>query len=114
MKRIEKMRSLGLGLGIILSSISLAHAAVSAEEAKALGKDLTRFGAEAGKNADGSIPAYAGGLQKPPAGFKSGADRYPDPFAGEKPLFSITSENVGKYESLLSEGTRAMFKNYPG
>lgn len=114
MKQIEKMRNLGLGLGIILSSIGLAHAAVSADEAKALGKDLTRFGAEAGKNADGSIPAYTGGLQKPPVGYKNGADRYADPFAGEKPLFSISAENVSKYESLLSEGTRAMFKNFPG
>lgn len=114
MKKIQNLRRLSAGLVMLMSSIGISHAAATTEEATALGKQLTRFGAEAGKNTDGSIPAYTGGMQKPPASYKAGADRYTDPFAGSKPLYSITAENASKYESLLSEGTRAMLKNLPG
>ena len=46
---------------------STAHAAVSAEEAAKLGTTLTLFGADAASSADGQIPAYTGGITKPPA-----------------------------------------------
>ncbi|HSV70701.1 MAG TPA: DUF1329 domain-containing protein [Methylibium sp.] len=112
MKRPIQTAIAGLGLAALLSAAPAAYAAASADEAKELGKTLTRFGAEAGKNADGSIPAYTGGLQSPPAGWKAGADRYADPFAGDKPLYTITNENLAKYQAQLSEGTVALFKRY--
>ena len=44
-----------------------AQAAVTADEAKALGTTLTPVGAEKGANKDGTIPAYTGGMTTPPA-----------------------------------------------
>ncbi|CAD5108417.1 DUF1329 domain-containing protein [Zestomonas carbonaria] len=86
-------------------------AAVSPEEAAKLGTSLTPLGAEKAGNADGSIPAWNGGLPKNAApvdakGFLG------DPFANEKPLFTITAQNVDQYKDRLSEGQLAMFKRY--
>ena len=54
------------------------RAAVSEAEAEALGRTLTPLGAEKAGNADGSIPAWTGGLVNPPAGYKPGG-HHPDP-----------------------------------
>lgn len=89
------------------------HAKVPADEAKALGQSLTPTGAEKAGNADSTIPAYTGGLTKPPASFKSGTSIRPDPFADEKPLFSITAKDLAKYESKLSETAKELFKRHP-
>ena len=69
-----------------------AIAAVGADQAARLGKDLTPMGAEKAGNAAGTIPAWDGGLTTPPAGYKVG-DHHPDPFAAEKPVLSITPAN---------------------
>ena len=65
----------------------------NADEIKQLGNTLTAFGAEKAGNKDGTIPAYSGGLCEPVAGYKpldaNGGFPYVDPFAAEKPLFSI-------------------------
>ncbi|MEG0969355.1 MAG: DUF1329 domain-containing protein, partial [Pseudomonas sp.] len=58
-----------------------------------LGKQLTPLGAERAGNADGSIPAWDGGYTKVDPAFKEGGKRG-DPFAADKPLFSITSKNM--------------------
>ncbi|MGH8464301.1 MAG: DUF1329 domain-containing protein, partial [Pseudomonas sp.] len=79
------MRTL-LATCLSLAAFNAAHAAVSADQAARLGNNLTQIGAEKAANADGSIPAYQGGLVTPPASFKSGDSMRPDPFAGEKPL----------------------------
>jgi hypothetical protein len=49
-----------------VACVSIAHAAVSEDEAKQLGKTLTPVGAEMAGNKDGTIPAYTGGLSTPP------------------------------------------------
>ncbi|HSV71651.1 MAG TPA: DUF1329 domain-containing protein [Methylibium sp.] len=90
-----------------------AFAAASADEAKKLGATLTEFGAEKGANADGSIPAYTGGLTQPPAGWSKGADQYVDPFKDDKPLYVIDGKNAAKYDALLSEGEKAMLATHP-
>ncbi len=77
-----------------------------------LGKDLTPVGAPMAGSADGLIPAWTGGLTKVPAGFNA-AKGYVDPYAGEKPLFTITADNVAQYRDKLSPGQLAMFKKYP-
>ena len=100
-------------LAALVYLISYSHssiAAVAAEEAEKLGSELTYFGAIASANADGSIPAYDGGLKNPPA---VGENNYPDPFAGEQLLFEITKENVSKYESMLSMGIKTLMQEYP-
>ncbi|MBI2277950.1 MAG: DUF1329 domain-containing protein [Dechloromonas sp.] len=92
---------------------SLAQAGVSADEAKKLGTTLTAVGAEKAANKDGSIPAYTGGLSKAPASFKAGDGLRPDPFADEKPLFSVDGKSADKYADKLTEGTKALMKKYP-
>lgn len=77
-----------------------------------LDKTLTPMGSERAGNADGSIPAWTGGLDKA-AGSIDGNGGYSDPFAGEKPLFTITAQNLGQYQGTLSPGQLAMFKRYP-
>ena len=98
-----------LSLSLLAGSV---FAAVSAEEAAKLGSSLTPLGGEMAGNAAGTIPAWTGGLSKGAAavdanGFLS------DPFAGEKPLFTITAENLAQHQDKLSEGQLAMFKRYP-
>jgi len=105
-----------LSVSVLLASIATAAlAAATPQEAARLGKDLTPWGAEVAGNKDGTIPAYTGGLRTPPAGFnpEGGGKRWIDPFAGEKPLFTITAENMSKYEDKLLGSTIELFKRYP-
>ncbi|MEC9362760.1 MAG: DUF1329 domain-containing protein [Pseudomonadota bacterium] len=76
---------------------------------------LTPIGAEASASADGSIPAWTGGLTQAqwPSGFRKG-ERLRDPFAGERPLFTITLDNLARYRERLSQGHLALFARYPG
>ena len=87
-------------------------AAVSPDEAAKLGTTLTPVGAEKAGNADGSIPAWTGGIPKN-AGAVDSKGFLADPFASEKPLFVITAATVDKYKDKLSDGQVAMFKRYP-
>src|SRR5215204_3323561 len=87
----------------LLLGYGIAQAAVSETEASRLGKDLTPLGAEAGPNADGSIPAWNGGIQAPPAGYKVG-DHHPDPFAADQPLYTVTPANASQHEARLTAG----------
>jgi hypothetical protein len=90
-----------------------SYGAVSPEEAAKLGTTLTLFGAEKAGNKEGTIPAYTGGLTTPPANFKPGSGIRPDPFASEKPLFSIDARNMNQYADKLIGGTKALMKKYP-
>jgi hypothetical protein len=89
-----------------------AFAAITADQAARLGKDLTPLGAIRAGNADGTIPAWDGGITKPPAGYKKGM-HHPDPYAGDKILFTITADNMGQYADKLTAGQQAMLKAYP-
>jgi hypothetical protein len=92
-----------------------ALAAVSADEAKQLGNTLTPFGAIKAGNKEGTIPEYTGVAIKPPAAFDPKNPGYlPDPFAAEKPLFTIDAKNMAQYADKLSEGVKAMLAKYPG
>ena len=88
-----------------------AQAAVDAQQAARLGKDLTPIGAEKAGNADCSIPEWTGGITTPPAGYKIG-DHHPDPFAADKPLFSITKSNYKQHADKLTVGQQGMFEKY--
>jgi len=109
------MRNLHLSLLAVAVTLGIgsapARAAVSAAEAAKLGKELTPFGAEKAGKADGSIPAWEGGVSKPPAGYKPG-DHHLDPFAADKPLLTITPQNYKQYADKLSVGQQAMFAKY--
>ncbi|MFJ2548802.1 DUF1329 domain-containing protein [Pseudomonas sp. NPDC087612] len=102
-------------LAAALLGASLAHANVSNNDAARLGQDLTPVGAERAGNADGSIPAWTGkwrGLP-PHLKFAGPGTPYPDPYADEKPLFTITAQNVEQYAANLTDGQKALFKRYP-
>jgi hypothetical protein len=91
---------------------SSAIAKISAEQAARLGNDLTPLGAIKAGNADGSIPAWQGGITKTPDNYTIG-DHHPDPFAGDKVLFTINKSNIDQYKEMLSPGQVAMFDAYP-
>ena len=97
-----------LGLSLLATSVM---AAVPAAEADKLGKSLTPMGAEMAGNADGSIPAWKP-LPKN-AGTVDSKGFLSNPFASEKPLFTITAKNVDQYKDKLAPGQYAMFKRYP-
>ncbi|MBT9304555.1 MULTISPECIES: DUF1329 domain-containing protein [Pseudomonas] len=100
------------GSTLALLLCSSAMAAVSPEEAARLGTTLTPLGGEKAGNADGSIPAWTGGLPKD-AGAVDSAGFLADPFANERALFTITAQNVEQYKGRLSPGQVGMFKRYP-
>ena len=102
---------LAASLAMVLAA--QAQAAVSAQEAAKLGTSLTLVGAEKAGNADGSIPAYNGGLTTAPASFKAGDSMRPDPFASEKPLVVIDGKNVDQYKGLLTATTVELAKRFP-
>ncbi len=83
------------------------HAKVSADEASKLGTTLTPMGAEKAGNKAGTIPAWDGGLPK--KDYPRGAD----PYADDKPLYTITAENLSKYEKQLTDGQKALFRTFP-
>ena len=113
MKSHRNLMGSAMVAGLITIVGQTSHAAVSAEEAKQLGTTLTEFGAEKAGSADGSIPAYSGGIEKPAAYDPKTAIRFIDPFPGEKPLYAVTANNMAQYEAMLSPGTRQLLKNFP-
>jgi hypothetical protein len=110
MKPLDK--NLAVLLAAMLTASGSVSAAVSADEAKALGGKLTPVGAEKAANASGSIPAWSGGLSKIPAGFVSGG-HYPDPYAGDAPLLTITGANAQQHAANLTAGQMELLKRYP-
>ena len=99
------------GACCVLFSASVL-AALSAAEADSLGKTLTPSGAEKSGNKEGTIPAWTGGLTKPPAGWTA-EQGYIDPFADEKPTLTINAANADQYKDKLSAGQMALLKKYP-
>jgi hypothetical protein len=100
------------GLMSLALAAGSAVAAVSADQAARLGRDLTPMGAEKAGNADGTIPAWTGGITTPPAGYRAGMF-HPDPYAADKPILTITAQNYRDHQAKLTAGAVAMFEKYP-
>ena len=109
---LMKHRLMSAAIALALSATG-AQAAVSAADAAKLGSTLTPFGAEKAGNADGSIPAWTGGITQAPAGYKGSGQHHIDPFPDDKPLFTITKANLEQYKDKLSAGQIALFNAYP-
>ncbi|MEY6430827.1 DUF1329 domain-containing protein [Thioalkalicoccus limnaeus] len=107
----KMMRTIGAALALILAA-PIALAQVSATEAARLGRDLTPMGAERAGNAAGTIPTWNGGLTRPPAGHVRGG-HYADPFAEDRPLFTIDATNLGQHRDKLTPGQIALLETYP-
>lgn len=109
------MKHIGMKAAICAAlalSVTTSVAKVPESELARLGQDLTPMGSEMAGNADGTIPAWTGGLSEVPASYTGGA-HLTDPFAGEQPLFTITAANVDDHADKLSPGQVALFKKYP-
>ena len=111
MKKNKSMMQAGTAFLLSMFAVSVM-AAVSPDEAAKLGTSLTPFGAEKAGNADGTIPEWTGGLAAN-AGTVDSRGFLSNPFAGEKPLFTITAQNADEYKDKLTPGQLAMFKRYP-
>jgi len=94
-----------------LLSATLLSAGISPADLERLGADLTPLGAERAGNADGSIPAWTGGIITPPSGYKVG-DHHPDPFVNDQPLLTITAANLDDYRDQLTPGHIALLEAY--
>ncbi|MGH8389085.1 MAG: DUF1329 domain-containing protein, partial [Pseudomonas sp.] len=114
MKNNKKLFALTFCLSTFLAHQSMA--AVSPAEAEKLKGELTPVGAIKAGNADGSIPEWTGGLVKDVSTSQNSSNltRPSVLFPNEKPIFTITSANVGQYESKLTDGAKYLLKNYPG
>jgi hypothetical protein len=91
-----------------------ALAAVTAEEAKQLGQQLTEFGAIKAGNKEGTIPAYTGGLTKAPPGFQRDSGYWVDPYKDEQPVLRIDAKNMEQYADKLTGGHKKLLKLNPG
>ncbi|WP_395703435.1 DUF1329 domain-containing protein [Aquabacterium sp.] len=109
----HRITMLTLAALLSLGTAATTHAAISADEAKALGQSLTAIGAEKAGNKDGTIPAYTGGLTSAPAGFKPGDGVRPNPFAADKPRLQIDAKNMAAHAAQLTEGSKALLQKYP-
>ncbi|MCU0758714.1 MAG: DUF1329 domain-containing protein [Steroidobacteraceae bacterium] len=111
-------KALLLACGAVLAALATAPAssAIPAADAAKLGGELTPLGAEKGANAAGTIPAWEGGLD---SAAKAGvaelrqAAHHPDPYAGDKPLYTVTRANMAQYANVLTEGHKKLLQAYP-
>lgn len=109
--RIINKITLAACIGFLLG-LGQAYAGAKPDEVHRLSEDLTPMGSERAGNADGSIPAWTGGITQPPAGYKPG-DHHPNPFPDDKPLFRITASNYQQYADKLGVGQKALLQKYP-
>ena len=101
-----------MGVFALMTASAGSSWAASAADVARLGKDLTPTGAEKAGNKDGSIPAWGGGLTTRPAGLDA-SNPYADPFASEKPLYTVTAANMAQYKDKLTPGQMALLKSFP-
>jgi len=97
---------------LALLGFSLAAGAdLPPEQIARLGADLTPLGGERAGNAEGTIPAWDGGITAPPPQYRLGM-HHPDPFADDPILFTITRENLPEHADRLTAGHRAMLETH--
>ena len=92
---------------------SAAMADVPANVANRLGQDLTPMGAEKAGSSAG-VGSWSGQRIDGSAllqGYDGGA--LPNPYASDKPLYTITAANAGDYDAQLTTGQKAMLATYP-
>lgn len=99
-------------VAVSLTVAGTAWAQVSPEELKQLGATLTPWGAEIAGNADGSIPAFTGGLQGQD-NYDTANKRFATLFSDEKPLLSIDAKNMAEHADKLTVGTQELMKRWP-
>lgn len=109
------MNRLLLNSSFVLSLLlPLAAAAkVGADKAAMLDSAThTCVGAERAGTASG-VAAYTGKYLDSWPGMKDKSGYDPGPYADEKPLFTITADNMATYADRLTEGQKALLKKHP-
>lgn len=96
--------------GMLVSGAVWAKA--TPEEIAKLGTELTCAGAEKAGNNDG-VAAFTGKWQGAPAGVTGITEPLQNPYANEKPLYTVTADNMAQYAKFLTPGLQAMLKKYP-
>ncbi|PKM20172.1 MAG: DUF1329 domain-containing protein [Gammaproteobacteria bacterium HGW-Gammaproteobacteria-15] len=107
---MKKLTLISSAIALVLSCSVAAK--ITPEQAARLGNDLTPLGAEKAGNADGSIPAWNGGITAAPAGYTAGM-HHPNPFADDKIILTIDKSNLDQHKNLLSPGQIKLFEIYP-
>lgn len=98
---------------MLLAALCLScNALAKQSDTSLMGTVLTPMGSIMAANADGSIPAWTGGLAKDAAPVTE-EGRYTSPFADEAPLFVVNANNLEEYRDLMTEGQIAMLQRYP-
>ena len=97
--------------------LSLCAAQVSAKApadkiAELGGAKLTCMGAEKAGSPTG-VAEYTGKWYKTWPGQTKPFGYEPGPYKDEKPLFTVTAQNMDKYAANLTEGQKALIKKYP-
>lgn len=114
MKAISSVTGMLAGFALSMAVAAPAFAAMTDAELSEIGVEGTKYtpvGAIRAGNAEGTIPEWSSTPMPAPAGWVEGT--WPDPFADEKPLFTITADNYTQYEAKLTAGQIALFKQYP-
>ena len=105
------MKSLFL-VNVFLAGMLLATPYAMADSTLG-GSVLTKFGAIKAGNAAGTIPAYSDEpLPVPDCYDPADPSYYCDPW-NDKPLFTITAQNMDQYAEQLTEGQKTLLRQYP-
>nr|AAF37001.1 unknown [Comamonas testosteroni] len=102
-----------LAAGVLFAGAGWAKA--TPDELARLGKSLTCTGGEKAGSTSG-VPEFTGKWLGTPPGiqYNPHAGQHPvDPYAGEKPLLTITAENMAQVCRAPEAGQKAMFAKYP-
>lgn len=92
------------------SPLRPAMAQPSAPDASLLSTVLTPLGGTRAGNADGSIPAWTGGVVSPPLPPDQPVDV--NMFEDEQPLYTVNADNMAQYRRLLSAGTAGLISRH--
>jgi len=103
-----------ISFAVVVVACMMSHGALTqSRDISQLGTTLTWTGAEIAGNAQGTIPAYTGGMKTPPAGYSEQAGKWIDPFADEHPILSISAANLAEHEDKVTPGTRELIRRWP-
>ena len=105
-----KRRDFGRLAGAGLATAAAPRLAAAQPDPTLLTTTLTPLGGERAGNADGSIPAWNGGLTG--AALPEDQPVVRPVFAGEPPLYQVSQGNMAQYANLLSDGTQKMITQF--
>ncbi len=109
MQRAPLLASLAVAIAALSPSFAQAPASLAAQLD---GPKYTCMGAERAGSA-GGVAAYSGRVLGAWPGMQEPQGYDPGPYAGDKPLFIITAQNMAQYAAQLGEGQKALLLKYP-